>query len=458
MSRLQSMIVAVAVLILVALAGLMAWFGLWWALLALVVWVIVCLAVWRVIPWANLVTTIRDFEASTWGRISAPLRRSIVSIFSVWAVLTFISWTSLTLIAGFWWALLATIVWAIVSLVGLVAWVVKSIGSVDSDEVAVPVWWGKPEKRRIKSGLTFVPWGFGIGFDGRTLCELVRVTTNQLHFNFRNLGGTGTEEQLIWSSDRIALLVDLTGWIRFPYEEEDSLCLMIESGVPLNDAARLSDWVRSEVISGLRDILAQYDHKEAMARSNLDAIRQAAQAFFLQPTGLFAKSGICGNNPTNSDPGTGEVIVRIDIVKPDEEMRKAMASPVISAYDAEAAKQQAKVSAALFDDTNQAFKAWLKDQQEAVKAKKRGAITRAEITAKQRELRDRALAKTPGYQQIDVRGLENAGTAVVGGGGGAGILVGNSGGGGGSGKGKNKNPNQGSGGGSGAKDFEDLME
>lgn len=98
----------------------------------------------------------------------------------------------------------------------------------------------------------------------------------------------------------------------------------------------------------------------------------------------------------------------------------------LAAYKAqkekEAAIQQAAASAASFDDTNQALEKWLVSQRTAEEAGHRGPVTKEEIAAKARELRDRALAKTSGYQQVDIRGLESASTAVVGGGN-AGLLV-----------------------------------
>ncbi len=101
-------------------------------------------------------------------------------------------------------------------------------------------------------------------------------------------------------------------------------------------------------------------------------------------------------------------------IDPPEGYRATTLAPYMAQRAKEAAKYQAETSAVLFNDTNLALKKWLASHKNA---------TQSQIEAKQNELRQRALAKTNGYQQIDVKGLENATTAVVGGGG-AGVMVG----------------------------------
>lgn len=107
-------------------------------------------------------------------------------------------------------------------------------------------------------------------------------------------------------------------------------------------------------------------------------------------------------------------------VDPPPDWRATTLAPYKAMKEKEAAKHQAETSALLFDDTNQALRAWLKDHPLA---------TLDQIDAKQKELEARAKLKLPGYQELHVKGLEGATTAVVGGSGvgGAGILVGNSG-------------------------------
>lgn len=111
--------------------------------------------------------------------------------------------------------------------------------------------------------------------------------------------------------------------------------------------------------------------------------------------------------------------VELRSIDPPDDWRATTLAPYKAQREKDAAKHQAEASAALFDDTNQALKAWLEGQRAAGHDP-----TQAQIEAKQEELRQRALAKTAGYQQVHIKGLENASTAVVGGGGGAGVLLG----------------------------------
>lgn len=127
--------------------------------------------------------------------------------------------------------------------------------------------------------------------------------------------------------------------------------------------------------------------------------------------------------------------VELASIDPPADWRAITLAPYKAQKEQEAAKHQAEASAVLFDDTNQALTAW--------KAKNPNA-TEAQIAAKQRELHERALAKTPGWTQVHVKGLEGASTAVIGGGN-AGLMVGG-------GKGKN------SGGGQPQKRVKDMTE
>lgn len=110
--------------------------------------------------------------------------------------------------------------------------------------------------------------------------------------------------------------------------------------------------------------------------------------------------------------------VELRSIDPPPDWRATTLAPYKALREKEAAKHQTKASAILFDDTNQALKVWLKGQRAAGYNP-----TQAQIEAKQEELRQRALAKTPGYQQVHIKGLEGATTAVVGGSG-AGIMIG----------------------------------
>ena len=221
-----------------------------------------------------------------------------------------------------------------VALVGLllsIVWFIKSLKVIGPDEVALMVVFGKIIRKIFRSGLMFLPYFPGV--------RLIRITTKQLPLRYE-----GKLEHRVWSGDRQGLLVDVTGAVRFPFNELDSLILMVQSGVPL-DQAGLQEWAEDETISGLKDIAAGFTLEESLSKSNITAINAAAMAFFLRPDGLFAKSGICGNNPTNFEPGTGEVILRIEQINPTEKIQKAMELTVSAKYEANAARETARMNA-----------------------------------------------------------------------------------------------------------------
>jgi hypothetical protein len=300
---------------------------------------------------------------------------------------------------------------------------IKSKDNIGPEEVALKSYTGKLDESEIyQPGPVTVLWiPLYKWIYGRPYCELVRVPREPMKFT---LGGDVGHK--IRSSDKVPLLVNFSGFVVFPYLEPESLALMIKSKVPFNMAA-FDKWVTSEMVTGLRDIMAAYTHKEAIERSNLTDVNKEAKEFFLLEDGLFATSGILGNDKTNFKPGRGEVKIRIEDIAVPEKIDSAMQEKVEVEYLTMAAEErialagkEAQASAALFDDTNQALKAWLADNPKA---------TPQRIKEKQEELRQRALAKTPGYRQTHVKGLERATTVVIGGDG-AGLLVGGGGGGG----------------------------
>jgi len=221
--------------------------------------------------------------------------------------------------------------------VGLVAWFAASWKAVGPAQVGIILFFGKPEVCAHKSGLVFVPW-VPFKWSGLRPWELVRIPTKQFPFRYE-----GKEEHRVWSSDKQSLVVEVSGYIRFPYDEPDSLVTMIKAGVPCSQES-LQEWVEEEVIAGLRDIMAGFTLEQTIQRSNLTAINDAAKVYFLRPDGLFAKSGICGNDPTNYTPGTGEVILRVEQVNPTAEIQKAMGAQVAAKYRADAARETARMN------------------------------------------------------------------------------------------------------------------
>ncbi len=213
------------------------------------------------------------------------------------------------------------------------AWVFGGLRTIGTAEVALQSRFGSIKKKIYRSGLTWVPPFPGI--------SLYRITTEPITFKFE-----GVESHSLRCKDRLLVFADIVGNIRFPYDEIDSLILMIKSKVPLDEAG-LQNKVEEEVVSGMRGIVAKFSLEEALAKDNLEEIRKAAQTFLLRKTGYFAKAGICGNNGKNFTPGTGEVIVRIEQIRTTPGLEAALQKPAIAKLEAEAAKSTQERDAAL---------------------------------------------------------------------------------------------------------------
>lgn len=243
----------------------------------------------------------------------------------------------------------------------------------------------------------------------------------------------------------------------FPFiNMEDSHGLPL-SGVVAGDAVvedyekaffLVSDWYSSMnawIMEEFRDVIAQVSYDDDIVGRNLrrERVRETiSQRLWARLTQPGQNNGPSIAEELRNDCGIRLGWVQLISIDPPENYRSATLAPYLAERDRDAAKLEAEASATRFNDTNQALKLWLKDQ------KKNGQRpTSAQIEAKQNELRERALAKTTGYQQIHVRGLENATTAVVGGGN-AGMFFG---GGKGGGKGRDRGENQGREGGYGKK-------
>ena len=190
-----------------------------------------------------------------------------------------------------------------------------------------------------------------------------------------------------------------------------------------------SDWyaeTNTKILSCFRNLLAAISYDDDIV--GRDTEKEQARKTISQRLWERLNDRQNGNasiiDELHATVGIRILSVELRSIDPPEGWRDTTLAPYKAEREKEAAKHQAEASAILFDDTNQALKVWLEGQRAAGYKP-----TQAQIEAKQEELRQRALAKTPGYQQVHIKGLEGATTAVVGSGGGAGILIGGQGGG-----------------------------
>lgn len=223
----------------------------------------------------------------------------------------------------------------------------------------------------------------------------------------------------------------------YPYacpfvDEEDSHGLPL-SGILAVDAIlenyekaffKVSDWyakMNTSILSKNRGLIAQISYDDDIVGRDTPE-EQAKESFSKRLWEALnqrkdGKPSVIEDLRNNA--GIRVLSVELRSIDPPPDWRATTLEPYKAQRQRDAAKYQAETSAVLFDDTNQALKAWMEGQRAAGHEP-----TSAEIKAKQTELHERALAKMPGWQQVHVKGLENATTAVVGGGGNAGVFVG----------------------------------
>ena len=294
---------------------------------------------------------------------------------------------------------------------GLVWRYYLSLWTLDPDEVGILLHFGEPQRVIYGGGKVYVPW-CPIRWGKHYWYELVTIPTRQFPFKYegaKHVGEENEEKHYIWSSDRQRLLIEVSGYIRFPFKEIDSLLLMIRARVPLTDD-ELKKWIEEEVISGLRDIMAEFTLDQSLARSNLSAIRAKAQEYFLRADGLFARSGIYGNDLDNDTEGHGEIILRIEQINPTERMQKAMEAPVVAKYEAAAASAVAVQKARLIGGPLlEAMNAWVANQtlietpdQALARLKADGGLdTWIQPQLRPTETLDQARQRLTGSQELD---------------------------------------------------------
>jgi len=239
-----------------------------------------------------------------------------------------------------------------------------------------------------------------------------------------------------------------------PFEKEEDSHMLPLSGLlavfaTVEDYQKaffvVSDWyaeMNVRILKCLRDLIAEISYDEDIAGRDTpeEQAKKTINERLQEKLNCKQSSGLSILEELRNTAGIRVESVELVSIDPPEDWRATTLAPYKALKEKEAAVHQAEASATLFDDTNQALKAWLEDQRAAGHHP-----TQGQIEAKQEELRARALAKTGSYQQLHIKGLEGATTAVVGGGGGvgggAGILVG-----GGRGQGGNRGRNSGGGG------------
>jgi hypothetical protein len=330
--------------------------------------------------------------------------------------------------------------------VALLYWcLVMSIRIVGPNQRGVRKSWGKletakfpvPGKTEPEDGLVLLPPGkyfrpwIPNWIYGYQPYDLVLIPTDE----FKVAWGK-TDLENFWTANGIRITqVQVNSIQSLPWDDPVAMLRAYRANVPMqakdysDGREGLQSWEKQPVMAQVRIAVRKKPHDYFTGSCNegvspvppdFTEITNEVNAALRGEKSPLLRAGIFGTVVEDVNPGKGNLDVSIEAVEVEKSFRAKLQGVVTAPMDVKIARHQAKASAALFDDTNQALKAYLEEQCAAG-----NNPTKDEIKAKQAEFEARAKLKAPGYQELHIKGLENATTAVVGGGGGStGILVG----------------------------------
>lgn len=225
----------------------------------------------------------------------------------------------------------------ILLLAGAVLWTcVLSISVVGPDEVGVLFFLGEQKGPVLNSGWVFAPWT-PFKWCGHPLYELVHIPTKMFEISYE-----GKKEHKIWSSDHQLLIVETSVYVRFPYKDNTALIRMIQSSVPTTQEG-LKIWMKDEVIRVVRQVMSKRDYKVAISDSDGNAIVAEANKAFSRRDGLLVRSGVYGTDVADTNPGKGEVFLKIEqvlLTQSLQEKLELVESAKLDAFAAESVAQQ----------------------------------------------------------------------------------------------------------------------
>ncbi|MCX6723001.1 MAG: hypothetical protein NT094_02915, partial [Candidatus Staskawiczbacteria bacterium] len=189
------------------------------------------------------------------------------------------------------WLSLAFMFWAVIMNVNILS--AKQVGKL--------LVWGVPQPGIVRTGWYYLLW-LPKWWDGHRPYELVRFPKDPISLEYEGKNQT----HYVFSKDGVALLARFFCLIRLPYEEDDSLTLLCQSGKSFDDRRRLAQELEGEVIAGGREAALQFTAEQILSRQNIKELNIAMRVFLQRPDGLFAMIGICGNNcrvvPNRGEP------------------------------------------------------------------------------------------------------------------------------------------------------------
>jgi hypothetical protein len=214
-----------------------------------------------------------------------------------------------------------------------------SIQVLAPDEVGMISRLGVLLPKVYQGGPVFVPyWPFK--WKGHYLRELVIRPKTMFEISYE-----GKQEHRIWSSDHQLLLVELSVYMRFPFNDPPALMKMIQASIPFTKEG-LKNWMEEEVIRVARQVMSTRGYQVAIEGTQSDEIATQANEYFSRPDGLLVRSGVYGTNVKSINPGEGEVTIRIEQVLLTPELQAQLEAVESSKLKVTAANSLAEADAA----------------------------------------------------------------------------------------------------------------
>lgn len=206
-------------------------------------------------------------------------------------------------------------------------------------------WFGWFDRKVLRAGLHFVPRFWGI--------KLIRISKALRQFPYegdpKHPSWVISGSQLpVRSKDRQKLGVDGVFFQRFPYEDIDLLCLLIESGVPFENEEKLRLFLEDGFRNDLTAVFGEYNYEQVMGgllNEELSGkVNKLLQRSTKKEKSMFIKCGFFDADPnTLNKPGTGEAYFRIEYVHVSGPLGERLEQVVTAKLGAEADREAARV-------------------------------------------------------------------------------------------------------------------
>ena len=210
---------------------------------------------------------------------------------------------------------------------------------------------GNSEPKIYTSGPAFVPYVPFVKFDGHPVWEMVYFLTDMIPLTYES----GDEEFV--SKDFQVVKIQGTFFVRPPYKDPKFLLLSYRSNVPISSNSSaissktspegkelrqsLLKWLEDVLQSIMFNVFSERNYEDMIGMKNFTEISEAINKLTHEEGGVLHKSGLLGEDTSETEPGTGEVYLKIEKITFSKNLTDALEAPALQKKLAQAAKQSA---------------------------------------------------------------------------------------------------------------------